>query len=332
MKLDIYLMRIKITQPIKDSINKLGNKTAKKSGLKVYCALLICAKRKNKQGFFDCPSDYFVKINNRYSKVFKQFLQDGIIEYHTNLQIDPEDIFRTKVTKNYSPDLGYCMKYKFLVDIEAGEEIEVDFKTNREYRWYSIIENSLNKLGYTSDIKRDSFGRRVHYSVMYDYKTELAGKGLYVIDSVCSQPRLLWLIMKKKGIIDPVYDNIFENDYDFYNHLVCELNLKDRQEAKDLFMFWINSSGYVPNYGINKLFPITSSFIKGLQSRFYKDSSAYLQRQEAKIWIDDLLENLPVNFALPIHDSLIIRREDFNEVLQYCKTKYPELRFSSKEL
>ena len=326
-------MKIKLTQQVKDSINKLGNKTAKKSGLKVYCGLIVCSKRKNKQGYFDCPSDYFVKLNNRYSRIFKQFIADGIMEYHKNMQIDPEDIFSTKITKNYSPDLGYCMKYRFLIDIENGEEIEVDFKSNREYRWYSIIQNSLSKLGYDNiDIKRDSFGRRVHYSVMYEYKTELAGKGLIVIDSVCSQPRLLWSIMKKKGIIDPALNEIFENDFDFYNHLVCELQLEDRQAAKDLFMFWINSSGYVPDYRIHKLFPIASAFLKGLQSRFYKDSSAHLQRQEAKIWIDDLLENLPVNFALPVHDSLIIRREDYKEVLTYCKAKYPELRFDSKEL
>lgn len=326
-------MKIKITQPIKDSINKLGNKTAKKSGLKIYTALYLRNRRKNRHGYFDCPSDYLIKINNRYSKIIKRFIEDGIIDYHKNLHPDKEDLFApAKLTKNYSPELGYCMKYKFLVDITNGEEIEVDFKTHREYRWYDIIKTSLNKLGYESDIKRDSFGRRVHYSLIQNYKEELKGKGFYVIDSVSSQPRLLWLLMKKKGINDAALNNIFENDYGFYDYLKIELGLEDKQAAKDLFMYWINSSGYVPDFKIHKLFPIASAFIKGLQSRFYKDSSAYLQRQEAKIWIDDLLENLPVNFGLPVHDSLIVRGEDYIEVLNYCKEKYPELRFDSKEL
>ena len=326
-------MKVKITQQVKDSINKLGNKTAKNSGLKVYCGLIVCSKRKNKHGYFDCPSDYLVKINNRYSKVLKRFLEDGIIDYHRNIHPDKEDLFGAATyTKNYSPDLGYCMKYKFLVNINEGEEIEIDFKSNREYRWYSTIQNSLNKLGYENDIKRDSFGRRVHYGLINNYKEELKNKGLYVIDSVASQPRLLWLIMKKKGIIDPVYNNIFENEEDFYNNLVCELKLENRQAAKDLFMFWVNSSGYVPDYKIHKLFPIVSAFIKGLQSRFYKDSSAYLQRQEAKIWIEDLLENIPTDFALPVHDSLIIKQADYDKVLSYCQSKYPDIRFKRTDL
>jgi hypothetical protein len=138
--------------------------------------------------------------------------------------------------------------------------------------------------------------------------------------------------MKEKNILDANYNNIFSNDEDFYNYLVLELGLENRQAAKDLFMFWVNSSGYVPDYNINRLFPVASAFIKKLKNRNYKNSSSFLQRHEARIWIDDLLENIPVNFALPVHDSLIVRREDLKEVLQYCKGKYPELRFSSKEL
>ncbi len=179
-------MKIKITQRVKDAINKLGNKTAKTSGYKIYTALYLRNKRKNLNGYFDCPSDYLKSINTRYFKVIKQFIADGIIDYHKNMKQDPDDIFKTKITKNYSPDLGYCMKYKFLIDLSGGQEIEVDFKTEREYRWYEIIKNTLTKLGYEVNIKRDSFGRRVHYPLLYTYKTELAGKGLYVIDSVCS--------------------------------------------------------------------------------------------------------------------------------------------------
>ena len=50
------------------------------------------------------------------------------------------------------------------------------------------------------------------------------------------------------------------------------------------------------------------------------------------IWIDDLLQNIPVKFAIPIHDSFIIMKNDIHKVLQYCKDKYPEIKFDVKEL
>lgn len=332
-------LKIRITQQIKNSINNLGNRTARKSGLKVYTALYLRNERKNKHGYFDCPSAYLISINGRYYKVIDQFIKDGIIKYQTNLKADTEDLFGPAIiTKNYSPEHGYCMKYKFLISIEDGEEIEVDFKSDREYRWYNIIKDSLTELGYEVNISRDSFGRRVYHTVLNKYKTELKGKGLYVIDSITSQPRLLYSIMKKRGIVDKHYNFIFENGLNIYDYLVTELGLKGdenktaKKEAKDLFMFWINSSGYVPDFKINSLFPVASGFIKKLKSKNYKDSAAFLQREEARIWIDDLLENIPTNFALPVHDSLIVKHEDFQIVLQYCKDKYPDLRFDYYEL
>jgi hypothetical protein len=97
--------------------------------------------------------------------------------------------------------------------------------------------------------------------------------------------------------------------------------------AKDLFMFWLNSSGYVPNYKIHLIFPIASKFIKSLKSKNYKDSSSYLQRIEAKIWIDDLLDNIPSEFALPVHDCLIVKDKEVFKILDYCKSKYNDIEF-----
>jgi len=97
-------------------------------------------------------------------------------------------------------------------------------------------------------------------------------------------------------------------------------------------MFWLNSNGYVQDVNIHKLFPEVSKFIKSLKNKNYKDAASFLQREEAKIWIDDLLENLPVDFGLTIHDSLIIRDKDAIKVLKYCKDKYPQIEFDVKEL
>ena len=325
-------MKIKITTEIKAVIDNLGNKTAQQSGLKVYTALYLCHKRRNKQGYFDCPSKYLRAINSRYSKIRDELLNAGIIDYMKTLKVDPSDIFKSIPSKRYSTKYGYCMKYKFLVDISQGEEVEVDFASNKKRRWYEITTNSLIELGHSPKITRDSFGRRVHYPLLNSYKEELKNIGLSVIDAQTSQPRLLWLIMKEKGLFDINYNNIFENDIDFYDYLSKELELPDRESAKNAFMFWVNGEMGSKISTIKKLFPITTNFINGLKKLYYKDSASFLQREEARIWIDDLLNNIPADFALPVHDSLIVKNEDLEKVLSYCISMYPDMRFSSRAL
>ena len=325
-------MKIILHPNVKAVIENLGNKTIQNSGLKIYTAIYLRNKRSNKHGYFDCPSTFLKTINDRYAKIIDKFEANNIIRCLKNVKPDPNDIFNRIITKSYSADLGYCMQYKFLIDITFGEEIEVDFKANVFKRWYSIIADSLTELGYTPKITRDSFGRRVHHPLIKTYKTFFKDKGYYVIDAKASQPTLLYLIMKTRNILDTNYIYTFENNLDFYEFVSEKLGLQDRVAAKSLFMFWINSRGYVPDAGIHKLFPLASAFIKGLKEQNYKDSPAFLQREEARIWIDDLLENIPANFALPVHDSLIVKEKDFAKVLSYCQTKYPELRFSTKPL
>jgi len=73
------------------------------------------------------------------------------------------------------------------------------------------------------------------------------------------QPRLLLNLMKEQNVVDKNYEAAFK--VDFYNYLVQELKLQDKQQAKDLFMFFLNSNGYVPEYKIHLLFPVTSKFV-----------------------------------------------------------------------
>jgi hypothetical protein len=329
-------MKIIVPKFVEYSLMNTGNSTRQKNALKIYAALWTKAKRRsNKDGYFPIPSTYLESINKRYSIIMKKLIEDGIIESYKFIKDDPElfDLDRKKITKGYNKQMGICMKYRFLIDINKGKEIDVDMDSQRTKGWWKKTYSSLQALGY-KDIKisRDGFGRRVHHTLTQDYKTELTGQGLSVIDAKCSQPRLLYLIMKERGVIDDNYFHIFDNKEDFYSVLIEKLNEEDRQSSKDLFMYWLNSGGYVPNYDIHKLFPQASQFIKTLKNNHYKDASSYMQREEAKIWIDDLLENLPVPFGLTIHDSLIIKDRDVMKVLKYCKDKYPQIEFDIKEL
>jgi len=319
-------MNVKITPIVKDTINSLGNKTRKMTGLKIYAALVIMSNRKNKHGYFPVPSTYLESINCRYKIAIDALLKAGIIEYFKGIHQDPDDLFSQKYTKYYNTNKGICMKYRFLIDTSVGEEVFVDMCSYKKSKWFSILEGSLMELGYKPEIKRDTFGRRVHHNLIPVYKEELKDKGYALIDAQASQPKLLLNIMREKGYTDFDYERAFEGD--FYNYLVEKLNLDNRNMAKDLFMYWLNSAGYVPDYKIHILFPIASNFIKSLKTKNYKDSSSFLQRIEAKIWIDDLLENLPSDFGIPVHDCLIIKDKEVNKILDYCKSKYSNIDFT----
>lgn len=325
-------MKVKITTEIKSIIEKMGNTTRVKSGYKIYAALYGRSQRKNPEGYFDVPSTYLASINDRYKPIIDVLIEKGIITYKQSLKIDKNDVFKTVSSKTYSTDMGICMKYKFLIDLSTGMEMDIDMSSGRKKRWYEITYKSLVALGYPPEIIRDSFGRRVHYPLIQDYKTELQNKGLCAIDACTSHPRLLWILMKENNIIDPEYHQIFANELDLYTELANKFNLKDREAGRDLFSQWVNGKKHLPLTNIRNLFPIATSYINGLKKRHYKDSAAYLQRKEAAIWIDDLLANIPTDFALPVHDSIIVKVEDYDNVLAYCEAKYPELRFKRKDL
>lgn len=322
-------MKVIIPKEVEKVINEMPfNKTVKKNAIKIYSALYLKSYLKNSQGYFPVPSEYLKSINLRYYKIMDYFIENNIIDFYKRPFEDNKDIFNTIYKKYYNTELGICSKYKFLVNIEVGREVEVDMVSNVKERWYEIIENSLLESGFDVTISRDNFGRRVHHSAIRNYKTDFIG--YYTIDSICSQPRLLFNHMKEKGVIDIEYNKIFDNDLDFYSELAYKLKLEGRQEAKDLFLHWVNGCGYVPNFNIHNIFPIVSSYLKKLKKGNYKNSGSLLQRIESKIWIDDLLNNIPCDFALPVHDSVIVKEKDVDVILDYCKAKYPNIRFKKE--
>lgn len=324
-------MNIKVPKEVKKVINDMPyNKTVKTNAIKIYAALYLKSHLKNSNGYFPVPSEYLQSINKRYNNIMEYFIKSGIIDFYKKAYQDDDDIFNTIYRKSYNKEKGICAKYKFLVNIETGDDVEVDMVTNRYNRWYEIIENSLVETGFDVKITRDSFGRRVHHSAIREYKNDF--KGYYTIDSVCSQPRLLYLHLQQKGIVDETYNNIFDNDLDFYGEVAHKLNLESRQDAKDLFMYWLNGNGYVPNFNIHTLFPVVSSFLKSIKKGNYKNSGSLLQRMESKIWIDDILNDIPCDFALPIHDSVVVKEKDVDNVLMYCQSKYPQLKFKKEKL
>ena len=327
-------MVVDINKKTLEIINKISKrKDVKMSALKIYCALFLMRLRRNKWGYFPVPSEYLRKINGRYNRIIEYFIDNKIIKRYERQEIT-NDLFNPINKKYYDVNKGICIKYKFLVNIDTAQfKVNVPMKTDRSYRWYSILQASLTEYGVEGKIKRDPYGRRVHHMALYNYREIFSG--LWVIDSVCSQPRLLYNEMKSRNLFDEKYFNVFNNNLDFYDYLIEQLDLRDRDDAKSMFMSWAFGTGYTGDrikHGVyinqlNSLFRGVYKFLMILKESNYKDAGSYLQRLESKIWIDDLLNNIPVEFAVPIHDSLIVRERDVDLVLDYCQQKYPLLKF-----
>lgn len=339
-----------IPKQIQFLLSKLKDKRSKSRLLKVYEALVYKSDKKNKNGWFFVPSLYLKKVNSRYSKAIKDLIDYGILEYKKSVDYEYETIFKeNKIErKSYNTYTKTCMQYRFLIDIKNGEEKEFDINIENLYkhkRWYNLTKKSLIELGLNPRIKRDNFSRRLHTNVTGSLNNQTNNqfksykdycKGYYTIDSVTSQPRLLYIILKEKELYDKNLFNIFENDMDFYTYLQENIpNLTTREMAKDTFGEWVNGKNYessVENKLIRRLFPIATMLISNYKSNDYKDLCKLLQYKESKIWVDDLLENCPTDFALTVHDSLIVKEEDKDKVLKYCEEKYPELKFKLEKI
>ncbi len=169
-------MLVEVNDKIKGIINEMPfNKTVKNNALKIYGALYLMSRRKNKFGYFPVPSEYLVSINKRYNRIINYFEEVGMITPYTRPVQDEKDIFNVIHKKHYDVNKGICMKYKFNISTD-GDMLDINMATNRYFRWYDIIQNSLLESGF-EDIKitRDTFGRRVHHSELEITKKILKG-------------------------------------------------------------------------------------------------------------------------------------------------------------
>ena len=332
---------MKIGKELDYLISLQKRKDTKERILKVYNALLF--KKGKSNGFFNCPSTYLEKVNTRYYLVTKLLLEHKIIEYKS-VNIDTKDFFNQRRKKFYDTGKGICMKYKFIIDIEQGYEYELTTDYTSLYdneKWFLKTRKSLLDIGFkleTLKIKRDNFSRRLHTNITNyiedygSYKNLLEGGDYFIIDGKNTQPRLLWLHLNEIGLHDEKLDFIFNNNLDFYDYIIDRIPAlhHDRDMAKELFTTWINGTGYIDpdKTSIREIFPIANVFLRNYKSKDYKNICRLLQYKEANIFIDDLLNNCPVDFCLSMHDALIVRKEDKELMLEWCRERRPEIIFT----
>lgn len=337
---------IKIGNELEYILSLQKRKDAKQRILKVYDALLYKNIKRDKKGYFQCPSSYLYKVSPKYFKVIDLLKSHKIIDY-LSYNYDDKDLFDIKRKKFYHTDQGVCMSYKFLIDIELGydHQIETDFsKLYEGSKWYWKTRYSLLQLNFPPDglsIKRDTFSRRLHTNITGNigdggsYKDLLSGGEYWSIDAKTCQPRLLWLHLKEIGLQDKKLNEVFENDLDFYEYVIQRTpSINNRTDAKEVFTSWINGNGYIDaeKANIRDIFSTANEFVKRYKTDNYKNVCRLLQYKEANIFIDDLLENIELDFCLTVHDSLIVKKDDVQYALEFCRSRHPEMVFIAKEI
>jgi len=340
-------IEIIITPELQVALDNLKRKDTRLNLLKIYSALVFKNLKFNKtkaNSFFPVPSKYLESINSRYYKYIDMLLDNSIIDYLSNNSIDvydsgdiTDDVIHRK--KYYNTFTNLCMQYKFTNDITIGKTVEIDLDVSNLYTdndWYKITKKSLNDILLPeSHIKRDSFSRRLHTSITANtgvegfssYKTYLNALGGYSnIDIIECQPSLLLQVVEPRFI-----------DANYKIGRIYKQIDTDRDKAKIIFVQWLNSEVVAMPRVVNELFPLMTIYVKRYKAKSgYKALANRLQYKEAKIVIDDLLNNinmeLKVDFALTVHDSIICKKEDAEKVKKWCEKKYTYLKFRNESL
>jgi len=319
-------------------------KDARERIKRVYQALLY--KKGKINGYFQCPSNLLMKVSTKYNKVTKLLIEHGIITYQS-FNEEQVDLFTTRRKKYYNTENGTCMRYKFLIDVEDGYEDNSNIDYSKLYdkeKWYIKTRISLLHIGFGSEeinIKRDNFSRRLHTNITGNigdggsYKDLLSGGEYMTIDAKTCQPRLLWLHLKEIGLQDKNLNYIFENNIDFYQYIMDRIpSIQDRDDAKDVFVSWINGNGYMDAEKaiIKNIFETANYFMRNFKRVDYKNICRLLQYKEAKIFIDDILNEIPLDFTLTVHDSIIVKKEDAEKALKWCTERHPDIKFELQNI
>lgn len=336
---------MKIGKELEYLLSLQKRKDAKERILKVYNALLY--KKSKSKKYFKCPSSYLKKVSGQYNIVIKLLQEHKIIDFRS-YNYDEKNLFDIRRKKYYNTEKGICAEYIFLINIEDGYEYNFECDYSNLYdkeKWYMKTRKSLLELGFPIEnihIKRDNFSRRLHTNITThienygSYRNLLEGGDFFLIDGKTTQPRLLWLHLIEIGLEDEKLNYIFNNELDFYQFIlerIPALN-NDRDDAKELFTTWINGTGYIDpeKKSIRDIFPTADIFIRKYKTTNYKNICRLLQYKEANIFIDDLLNECPVDFCLSIHDALLVKVEDKDLVLEWCKQRRPEMVFTIEEV
>ncbi len=163
---------------------------------------------------------------------------------------------------------------------------------------------------------------------------------LVQFDLANSQFAILSYLLNQKEEISTKEDfrlfKEFAESGELYTKIQEELGLDSRKEAKIMLFELLFSSE--KNNSKNKkkiahLFPSVVSWIDDYKrNNGYEQFAIWLQKEESKMFIDDIYLTLKEKglFCLTKHDSIIIRKENEEEVETFLKEYFDSINFNAK--
>jgi hypothetical protein len=211
------------------------------------------------------------------------------------------------------------------------------FLSDKKVTMKMHYKNSIDKLRYNSlDAKRNTTNNRLD--------TNLTNTASILVDAICLQNDLIQIDLSNSQFVlltNLLKSHLKTSDYklfkelsvsgNLYAYIASNLSLKSAKNGKSL-MFEVmfssrrNNSAYKKK--IKELFPSVVGWIDDYKKAYGDNEfSVMLQKVESDLFIDNILKRLKKlkYFCLTKHDSLIIKRRDYEAILAIVKEEFSKI-------
>ena len=211
------------------------------------------------------------------------------------------------------------------------------FLSDKKATMKMYYKNSIDRLKYNSlDAKRNKTNNRLD--------TNLTNMASILVDEICLQNDLIQIDLSNSQFVlltNLLQSHLNSSDYKLfkelsvsgklYDYIASSLSLKSAKNGKSL-MFEVmfssrrNNSAYKKK--IKELFPSVVGWIDDYKKAHGDNQfSIMLQRIESDLFIDKILKRLKKLkfFCLTKHDSLIIKRSDYEAILAIVKEEFSKI-------
>lgn len=295
--------------------------------------------------FTDDINTLNIEYDLLYDIALKRIEELTIDEFIVDNEILPTSI---KVRSNNGGEL-FRNTQKVISSLLAGQCLIKDdkiykvvypskFIADKKVTMKMHYKNSIDRLRYNSlDAKRNTTNNRLD--------TNLTNMASILVDAICLQNDLIQIDLSNSQFVlltNLLKSHLNTSDYklfkelsvsgNLYAYIASNLSLKSAKNGKGL-MFEVmfssrrNNSAYKKK--IKELFPSVVGWIDDYKKAHGDNEfSVMLQRVESDLFIDNILKRLKKKlkyFCLTKHDSLIVKRSDYEVILNIVKEEFSKI-------
>ena len=269
-------------------------------------------------------------------EALKRIKTISLESFKVNEQIDEKGLRLKNKNKIYNYSKSKALEHakkdgldvvqdgSFIIFTNANEY--VDMKRNSMKFYYESIIIKLEKSLYYASRNSTNFRLDTNITNMPSFMVDIIKKdnGLIEVDMHNAQ---MTFLANKMSNVETMDSKLFKElceEGRVYEYIKDKLGLKQREDAKRLtfevvFSSETNNSKDVMRF--YKLFPSVKEFVNNIKNEIgHKKFAVELQKIESELFIDGFYKKLKDNrvFCLTKHDSLIVKKEDLDEVINLC--------------